>query len=457
VFLTVFLCLPLAGVADSISLPNAPLDPQNATTPNAGPMLIAPFRYIPPAGAATSETPGVPVPTRSPEQQRIIDLNAAGDYRAVGTEGLALIAKEKPDDELQLIVANSLAWTGRLKEAIPTYQGLTQGKLVNEANVGLANVHRWRGRDEQAAPLYRTVLASVPDHADALEGLELATRELSPRTTLSLGGASDSSDIQRRSATVNHRWRDKSGTNIMEVETSGVKDSLPNIQASQQDVTLRYEGLALALKPSLELSMPTSGDSTLYGSIRIQLLEDQVSLSAGRVNWGRMATNPNALASRLAASHLGLTAVHPFSFGTLRGRVDYFDISDNNQILSGSLHLASTWRPIGNNFKPFVGVETRDAKFSSPSYWSPEQGSGTLYAGLLGEWGGTDWNFYASAQSGIGLYGDAGKSWSVSGGGKRWLSNDVAVSMNFWSMASWRDNSAYRAQSATLDLEKLWR
>ena len=102
-------------------------------------------------------------------------------------------------------------------------------------------------------------------------------------------------------------------------------------------------------------------------------------------------------------------------------------------------------------------MQTRDAKFSSPSYWSPEQGSGTLYAGLLGEWGSADWNFYASAQSGTGLYGDAGTSWSVSGGGKRWLSNDIALSMNFWSMASWRDNAAYRAQSATVSLEKLWR
>ena len=457
VTLTVFLGLPVAGVADSISLPNVPFDPQSATAPNAGSVLIAPFRYIPPAGAPKNETPGMPVPTRTPEQQRIVDLNAAGDYRTVGTEGLALIAKEKPDDELQLIVANSLAWTGRLKEAIPTYQGLTQGKLVNEANVGLANVYRWRGRDDQAAPLYRAVLANIPDNADALEGLELATRELSPRTTLSFGGASDSSDIQRRSATINHRWRDKSGANIMEIETSGVRDSLPNIQARQQDVTLRYEGQTLALKPSAELSMPTSGDRTLYGSVRVKLAEDQVSLSAGRVNWGRMATNPNALASRLAASHVGLTAVHAFSFGTLRARVDHFDISDNNRILSGSLHVASTWRPIGNNFKPFVGVQTRDAKFSSPSYWSPEQGSGTLYAGLLGEWGSADWNFYASAQSGTGLYGDAGTSWSVSGGGKRWLSNDVALSMNFWSMASWRDNAAYRAQSATVSLEKLWR
>ena len=438
-------------------LPNPALDSQSTTLHDGAPMLV-PFKYIPPPGAGESEEAPEDRPKRNPEQQRIADLNAAGKYKAVGTEGLALLAKEKPDDALQLIIANSLAWTGRLKEAVPVYEGLTTGKYANDANVGLANVARWRGRDEQAMPIYRRVLASEPGHAAALEGAALASRELSPRTKLSFGGFSDSSDMQRRSATINHRWRNSTGTRIMEVETSGVRDRLPGTEATQQDVTLRYEDLSLPLKPSMELSMPTQTDRTLYGSARIRFAQDeQVSLTVGRVNWGRMAGNANALASRLAASHIGMTVAHGFSFGTLQGRFNYYDISDNNQLLTTSLHLASIWRPIGNNFKPFVGVETRDAKFRTPDYWSPAQGSGTMYAGLMGEWGSADWNFYASGQTGVRLYGDAGASWSFSAGGKRWLSKDVALSINLWSMASSRDNAAYRAQSANINLEKLWR
>lgn len=456
--LTLGLGLPVFALADASAFqPNAPLEPLGTSPRDGGPLLLTPFKYIPPSGAGKNQAAAVAAPERSADQQRIIDLNAAGNYQAVGTEGLALMAKEKPDDELQLIIANSLAWTGRLKESIPTYQGLAKGPYANPANVGLANVHRWQGRDDQAMPLYRTVLASEPDNADALEGLELAARELSPRTLLSLGGSSDSSDMQRRSATINHRWRDSSGANIMEIETSGVRDRLPTSQAQQQNVTLRYESLNLALKPSMELSMPTQSDSTLYASARIKFAEDQASLTIGRVNWGRMASNPNALVARLAASHLGITAAHGFSFGTLQGRVNYYDISDNNQLLTSSLHLASSWRPIGSNFKPFIGMETRGAKFNSPNYWSPDQGSGTLYAGVMGEWGSAGWNFYASGQSGVRLYGDAGTSWSASAGGKRWVSDDVALSMNLWAMASWRDNAAYRAQSATINLEKLWR
>lgn len=460
-FMSLIFCLglPMASLADTNDVsPNTALDRQSVTTPSGGSIPLAPFKYIPPAGTSgKTEQSELALPKRSPEQQRIIDLNAAGNYQAAGTEGLALISKEKPDDELQLIVANSLAWTGRLKDAIPTYQGLTKGKYANEANVGIANVQRWRGRDDQAAPLYRTVLAADPSNADALEGLELAGRELSPRTTLSFGGSSDSSDMQRRSATINHRWRDSSGSSIMEVETSNVRDALPTSQADQQDVTLRYQNLSLALKPSFELSMPTNVDHTLFGSAQIKLDDDQASLDIGRVNWGRIATNPNALASHLAASHIGLSETRDFSFGNLVGRINYFDISDGNSILTSNLHLASAWRPIGSNFKPFLGVETREARFNTPNYWSPSQGSGTLYAGILGEWGAADWNFYASAQEGLGLFGDAGTSWSLSAGGKRWVSSDVAISINLWSMASWRDNASYRAQSATVNLEKLWK
>jgi hypothetical protein len=420
-------------------------------------MTIAPFKYIPPSGAVSSAQPEASAVKRTPEQQRIIDLNAAGNYRAVGTEGLALIKQEKQDEELQLIVANSLAWTGRNKDAIPTYEGLVKGKYANEANVGLANLQRWNGRDDLAAPLYRTVLEASPANTDALEGLALASREMAPRTTFSLGASNDSSDSRRLSNKINHRWRDQSGSSIMEIEVNAVKDWLPTIESRQQDVTLRYENLAIGLKPSFELSAPTGANRTLYGSARIKLADDAISLTAGRVNWGQMATNPKALAQGLAATHLGVTAAQGFSFGTLRGGVDFYDISDNNQIISSSVNLASSWRPLGNNYKPFMGIQTRSAKFSSPNYWSPEIGSGSLYAGLLGEWGGADWNFYASAQAGARLYGDAGKSWSISGGGKRWLSDDLALSMTFWAMESVRDNAGYQAQSATLSLEKLWR
>ncbi len=455
--LVIFMGLPFVSWAQTGELL---LNPNNDRTGTAitpgGALSLEPFKYILPAGASKNQQASESI-KRNPEQQRILDFNTAGNYQAAGTEGVALMSREKLDDELQLIIANSLAWTGRVKEAIPAYQGLTNGKFTNEANVGLANVFRWNGRDDQAAPLYQAVLASDPENKDAIEGLELSSRELRPRTTVNFGGSSDSSDIQRRVATVNHRWRDSTGANIMEIETSAVRDTLPNFQANQQDATFRYQALNLALKPALEISAASRNGGSIYGSGRINLFDDQLSLQAGRINWGRLATNPNGLAANLSAWKAGLTWNQNLSFGRLLARANYYDISDGNRIVTSSVNLTSSWRPLGNHFKPFVGVETRDAKFNSSNYWSPAQGYGTAYAGVLAEWDGPDWNFYTSAQAGLPLYGDAGNSWNVLVGGKRWVASDVAIGIGAGMLSSRRDNSGYRAKSANVSVEKLWK
>lgn len=459
-FLSLVVCiglLPLGSWAQTGELLlNPDRDRKNTATVPGSVMFLEPFKYIPPASAGKSQQELEAI-KRSPEQQRILDFNAAGNYQATGTEGLALMSKEKLDDELQLIVANSLAWTGRMKEAISVYQGLAKGKYADEANVGLANIFRWNGRDDQAAPLYRAVLATDPENKDAIEGLQLAGRELRPRTTVSFGGSRDSSEIQRRVATVNHRWRDTTGSSVMEIETSAVRDTLPTFQANQQDATFRYQALNLALKPSLEISSATKTSGGVYGSGRINLFDDQLSLEAGRVNWGRIATNPNGLAASLSAWSAGLIWNQSLSFGRLLARANYYDISDGNRIVTSSVNLMSSWRPLGSHFKPFVGVETRDATFNSPNYWSPAQGYGTAYAGVLAEWDGPDWNFYTSAQAGLPLYGDAGNSWNVLVGGKRWVTPDIAVGFNAGVLSSRRDSAGYRAKSATVSVEKLWK
>jgi hypothetical protein len=76
---------------------------------------------------------------------------------------------------------------------------------------------------------------------------------------------------------------------------------------------------------------------------------------------------------------------------------------------------------------------------------------------MQGEWATDDWGAYAAGQTGFALYGDAGTSWSLSGGVSRWMTRDVALSLKLWAMVSTRDSLAYRAQSAYVALEKLWR
>lgn len=153
-------------------------------------LFLAPFKYVEPTKNPASTVPAE-VAKRPPRQQRVVDLSTAGDYANAGTQGLLLLQLEKPDDALQLIIANSLAWSGRLREATTTYRGITQAPLADDAKVGLANVQRWQGHDEVAAPLLRDVLANNPSHTGARESLELAERELAPRTTVMLGRSND--------------------------------------------------------------------------------------------------------------------------------------------------------------------------------------------------------------------------------------------------------------------------
>jgi hypothetical protein len=414
------------------------------------------FKYIP-SITNGAPSPSVSGPTRKPEQQRIADLHTAGNYAQAGTEGLGVLEEEKPDDELRLIIANSLAWSGRLKEATAAYQTITDETLVNDANVGIANVLRWKGMDHLAAPIYRDILAQRPDHSDALSGLEMAQRELSPRTTVTFGDNRDSAEFRRGATTINHRWRDESGFNVTEVELNGVRDAQPGVEFAEQDFTLRYQALGAEYKPAIELSSPSGDGRKLYGGLKVWMDDDRVQLDAGLLNWGRIANNANALNLGLSASHIGGIGRRDTEFGNVTGRLDYYNISDTNTVWGADLRLTSNQRPFGVAVKPFIGVESRKAMFRSANYWSPDEGSGALYLGLQGEWSTDDWSAYVTGQTGFALYGDAGTSWSLSGGVSRWMTRDVALSIKLWTMASTRDSLAYRAQSAYVALEKLWR
>ncbi len=441
---------------------STPVQLAQLTARPEGALILAPFKYIPNAPEKEASAGAGAVadqPKRPAAQQRIVDLNTQGRYTEAGQEGLVLLAQENPDDGLKLIIANSLAWSGRLGDATRTYQGITAPEQIPDANVGIANILRWKGRDEQAALIYNEVLEQQPNHTDARTGLDLAQREMAPRTTIMLGTSSDSAEALRHAATIGHRWRDDSGFQVFEIEGGYVKDH--QLQNGTEDVlrdaTVRYQALGLELKPALELSTPTTGTSAVYGNLRLFLLEDMVQVTVGQVNWGKIANNPNVLNTALSATQVGVQARGETALGELFGRFDYYNISDSNSVISTDVRLTSNQRPLGDHFKPFVGVESRKASFRSANYWSPEEGSGAVYGGLQGEWNHNNWSYYGSAQLGLGLYGEAGTSWSLSGGVKRWVTTDISMGLHLWGMSSWRSGTEYRAQAANVLLEKIWR
>jgi hypothetical protein len=412
---------------------------------------LAPFQYVP--SPRWKEPDASETANRSPAQKNLADLYKDGKYAAVGSEGLALITKEKIDEQLQLFIANSLAWTGNTKQAGQLYRVLLPSKYKSEATIGLANLHRWQGKDYLALPMYKEVLKTEPDNKDATEGLRLAARETQPRTTIVLGALKDSSNIEIRSLKLNHRWADESLANVWEIETGTVQSKDATLSVTRPSLTVRYKAQDTIFKPRLEVG---SDGKNLYGNVGIALGDLPVLVDIGRINWGEISSNPKALAAQLSATRLSVQTSASFSAGNLFARAEFNNISDGNSITATAIRFTPAWRPFGSHFKPLLGIETRDSKFSKLEYWSPAEGYGTAFAGMMAEWQETDWNFFASAQAGTRLYGEAGSSWSASSGGKLWLNKDWAVGLRLWSMASQRNFQRYRAKSAFITVEKLW-
>jgi hypothetical protein len=422
-----------------------------SSLPNLPNLPLAPFQYVP--SPKWKEPDATETANRTPAQLKIAELYKDGKYGQVAAEGMVLMTQEKVDDPLQLSIANSLAWSGKTKEAGQLYRILQAGKYKSEATLGLANVHRWQGRDHLALPMYKEILTTEPENKDAIEGLRLANRELQPRTTIVLGGLNDSAHVRIQSMKLNHRWADPSLANVWEIETGILRSKDLVNDISRPTLTVRYKAQETFLKPRLEMG---SDGRNLYGNLGVAVGELPILIDIGRINWGEVSSNPKALAAHLTAMRLSVQTSTTFSTGNLFARAEFNKISDGNTIAATALRFTPSWRPLGSHFKPILGIETRDSKLSKLEYWSPSTGYGTVYAGIAAEWQEPDWNLFASAQAGTRLYGEAGDSWSLSAGGKRWITKTWSVGFKLWAMSSQRNFQSYRAQSAYVTVEKLW-
>jgi tetratricopeptide (TPR) repeat protein len=392
------------------------------------------------------------------------DLYSQGRYAEVGTQGLAAIQAEpdQPDSALRLKIANSLAWSSRLDQAIPQYEALVNDSDPTQAQAArlpLANAYRWSGRSDLSMPLYKKALDQDKGNKDILEGIEYAERDVRPRTTLAMGHSSDSGNLSIDTATLTHRWRDASLQQIYEVEGDVANDHQdpagPNLRHTGG--TFRYEHVGLKYQPRISLSAQGQPGSGLYGGIKVKLPDWPIHVEVAHENFGLTAASARALNAGLTANKLGVEGQWGGSVGTVSGRMGFYSISDGNRLRTLTGQFSPNWRPLGPAFKPYVSVDTRDVAFNTPNYWSPLQGSGSLGLGATAEWAEKDWFFFVSGQVGARLYGEAGDSaWSASMGGQRWLNRDTAVTVNLWGMSSIRDQARYKAHSLNVKLDRLW-
>lgn len=444
--LLTLVCLTSGFLAPSVAQTVAPATTNAAATPP-----ITPFQYVP--SKQWKEPDPSKVIKRLGAALSVETFYREGNYVQAAKVGLPLLEASTGDDELRLFIANSLAWTGRLKEARTAYNSLSKGDLKADADLGIANINRWEGKDHLALIIYKSILKNEPENADAKEGLRLALREVRPRATVSLGGSKDSAGTIQRYLILNARWRDETNASIWEIESRNDRVENALIRTSSVDLTVRYHLLETPFKPRFELGVDKNN---FYGNVGIELDVIPLKLDFGRVNWGKSSVNPRALASGLSAMHVGAQLNLPTAYGKLFAVADINKVSDGNTIISSSARFTPSWQPLGKNIKFFGGFETRSAKFASLSYWSPTEGYGSGYVGVSGEWGDSDWDINTSAQVGTRLYGEAGRNWGASLSAKRWISTDIALGMSLWAMASRRGTQEYSVRSANFTVEKLW-
>jgi tetratricopeptide (TPR) repeat protein len=390
------------------------------------------------------------------------DLYMQGKFADVGTQGDQWLRTQptEADGTLRLKIANSLAWTNRLAQAVTQYEALLEDpERAQAARLPLANAYRWSGRSDLSMPLYKQALDNDKANQDILDGVEYAERDLRPRTTLQWVSSQDSSDLEIRTATLTHRWRDATQQQFYEVEGDLANNrqdpSGPNPRHT--GATFRYGHAGLKYQPSVYVSVQKEPGSGLYGGIKLKLADWPIYIETARENFGLTSSSARALNAGLTANKLGIEAKWGGAAGTLSGRLGLYKISDGNQLRTTMLLFSPSWRPLGTAFKPYVSVDTRDVTFNTPNYWSPLVGSGTLGLGAIAEWAEKDWFFFASGQLGTRLYGEAGdSSWSASLGGQRWLNRDTAVTVNLWAMSSVRDLAKYKSQTLTVKLDRLW-
>jgi tetratricopeptide (TPR) repeat protein len=426
-------CIPCAGLADQPELLKR------------GSGLVAKRKLDPPKEAKQ--------PSAAAELLR--EKYDAGEYAEVAEEGPALLAREKWNNELRFNVANSLAWTGRTSEAMAQYEMLEGTEYEQRATLGLANIDRWDGRPHRAAAAYRKVLQTDPDNPEAKEGLLLAERELRPRTAAQVVRARNSNDVFRTATVLSHRWRDATGARVFEVAAGRADENDSELRLVQRDLSFRYENLDGWLAPQLEVSAQQSPGNRVFAAAAIKFPDAPVYLSAGHINWGKLAFDPRALRDGLTANQLGGKLDVGGRLGDLGIGYNAYWVSDDNLVHAGQIRFVPARQPFSTSLKVFVGVEARKARFDDPRYWSPAEGYYAAFAGVSGDWTEVKWQSYGSLQYGVQLRNESGSTWSAGGGTKRWLGEDWALGADFWAMDTPRDGG-YRASSAMLRLEKLW-
>jgi tetratricopeptide (TPR) repeat protein len=441
-------CAAALLLAAACSWPATPgAQPPRDTAPPAVPRgILDPHFPVMPLDDALEEL------HRSRQAAPALERYEAGDYREAARRGLELLAADPEQHALRFAVANSLAWSGRYGPAIEHYRALLGTRYDSQARLGIGNVRRWAGQADLAESLYLEVLGREPGNAEAQRELRLARRELRPAVSLRIAQTEDNQNLARDELSLSYRRWSEDRAWRLDVAALQDRNESPLINSTDRGLQGSVWMVRLPLSPRLEAS---TYDSEVYGSVQLEPFRDRLQIRLGHVNWGRMAFNAAGLAAGLAANTLGLFGeAHP-GIGSLRGRLEGYEISDGNRLLDGELQLTPTRQQLPWGLVWFGGVYGRGAEREDPRYWSPRPAYGLAFVGLRRGWHSERAELTASLRAGAGFTDTAKKSFSLGLSGRYWLGDDMAIGLEAWTVDAPRP-ADYRVQQVAAFVQHLW-
>ena len=395
--------------------------------------------------------------THDREAAPAMERYEAGDYPRAAALGEEILRRTPDMHSLRFAVANSLAWTGRYDAAIEHYSRLLGTPYEARSRLGVANALRWRGRSDLAEPHYRAALALDPASEDAQKGLALSGRELRPALTLRFVPTADSQDMRRHELAALYRrwsadraWRFEAGV-LAERNRGPTRDWWAG------GLQLAVHALRLPLAPKLDVS---TYDSELRGAqhfaaLQVEPLPERLRMRLARVNWGRLAFTETAAADGLTAVSAGVYGDAPLAGGSLRARLETYDISDGNLVADGELQVTPAWQPLPARVVWFGGLYARYAEREDPRYWSPRPVYGLVFLGLQRSWNLDSTEITASGRRGAPVTDSARTSWSAGLNARQWLRDDIAVGVDAWVAQSPRPDD-YRMRQVAAYVQHLW-
>ena len=439
------LCSPVFAQFASDATPAAPagiLDP-NFRPSTASPSLPATQPATAPVVAGQ-----LPVEVQSAYQ--------GGRYLVAAKLGAKALVDEPTNNALRLVVANSLAWSGRLDAAIEQYEKLAGTKLDSAGKIGVANIYRWRAKPVLAEPIYAAVLRVDPGNADALEGQKLAQRDMRLTVLKDLSYGKDSTGLSRvyNASSVGGVTADRSTRWRAGYGLGADRDALGRERYVELNGSI--QGLDWPLSPRLDLSVSREvGKTRLYGLINVDILPDTFGIQFGAVNWGRLSFNRLAQAGNLKANRFGAYLNFTSLLGEARGRFDVYRVSDGNQVWDADLQLSPEWQPIPAGVSWYAGVSAKSADRVDPRYWSPVNTNLVGYLGIKKSWFFEKGDLAVGLQRGFKLSDDARHNYSVSANGKFWITDRMALGFEVGASDSSRATD-YKQRFLGVQLQRLW-